>query len=128
VRSLNRISIVVAVAGGGAVGTVGRVVVFDAFDTLGPGVGYPLVAVNLVGALALGWYVGRMRSVDSVRPRLVAFTAVGLLGSFTTFSGFALETVDTLREGSVSGATVLVLVSVFGGVGLAMIGRIVASQ
>jgi CrcB protein len=128
VRSLNRIPIVLAVAGGGAVGTVGRVAVFDAFDTFGLGVVYPLIIVNLFGALALGWYVGRTRSADSIRPNLVAFTAAGLLGSFTTFSGFALETVDTLQAGSVTGATIIVLVSLGGGVGMATIGRIVATR
>ena len=127
-RSLNRVSIVLAVGAGGAVGTVGRVAVFDLLEALDLGVVYPLIAVNLVGALALGWYVGKTRAHDSMGPNLVAFTAVGLLGSFTTFSGFALETVESLRTGSATGATFLVLVSVGGGFAMAAVGRIVASR
>lgn len=121
----NRISVVLAVAGGGAVGTAGRVVVFAALGALGLGVVYPLIAVNLVGALALGWYVGR-GSARSAHPNLVAFVAAGLLGSFTTFSGLALQTVETMRTGSVAGGTILVMVSLGGGVAMATIGRIVA--
>jgi CrcB protein len=123
-----RISTILAVAMGGAVGTLGRVAVFEVLDASASGVLIALVVVNLVGALVLGWFIGKSESSPSLGPHLAAFTSAGLLGSFTTFSGFALETVETLRSGSATSATLLVVVSLVGGVGLATIGRLVAGR
>jgi CrcB protein len=58
-----------------------------------PSAGFPatVFAINLAGALALGWLVGRWarpgRDPGWGRP----FFATGLLGSFTTFSALALD-------------------------------------
>ena len=77
----------VAVALGGAVGTGARFAV----DAL---VGQPVgtLVVNVVGSLALGLLVARLWS--SAAPWLRAGLGPGLLGSFTTFSAFAVTVVS----------------------------------
>lgn len=55
------------------------------------------LTVNLAGAFALGYVIGR-RSVASMPATAFSFVAVGLLGSFTTFSAFAFEVYDLLAD------------------------------
>ena len=86
------------VAIGGAVGSVLRYWVSDPINQrVAP---WGTVVVNLVGTFALGlligWF-GRRASDSAVRVAL----SVGLLGGFTTFSSWAVETVDLLSTGRI---------------------------
>jgi CrcB protein len=49
----------------------------------------------------------------------------GLLGGFTTFSAFSLETVNLMERGAYGAATFYVAVSVIGAVGALMLGMAV---
>lgn len=62
------------------------------------------MAVNVVGAFALGWLLAGDPS-----PGAVTAVGTGLLGSFTTFSSFALEASkgDVRHRIVVIGATLL---------------------
>jgi CrcB protein len=84
------------VAIGGALGSMARYGVGLAAGRLFPASGWPwgTVTVNIVGGLAMGLLVGWMglragTSQETVR----VFAAVGILGGFTTFSAFSVETV-----------------------------------
>ncbi|MGI9585629.1 MAG: fluoride efflux transporter FluC [Acidimicrobiia bacterium] len=123
-----RLPTILAVAVGGAVGTLGRVAVFEVLEPIGSGAMAALISVNLLGALLLGWFVGKSETTGSMGVKLVAFTSAGMLASFTTFSGFALETVEAVRMGSITSALILVVVSLVGGVGLATVGRLAGSR
>ena len=90
-----------AVAAGGALGTLGRWTLVGALPSAAGG-GWPwgTLAVNVTGALVMGLLVGwlEVRAVPAwVRP----FVATGLLGGWTTYSAFAL---DTLALSPVAGA------------------------
>ena len=69
--------------------------------------------VNVAGCLAAGILAGLAEKHDffSADVRLLVFT--GVLGGFTTFSAFGLETVHLLKRGEVAiaGANVLLSVS-----------------
>ena len=69
-------------------------------------------AVNVIGCLAAGVLAGLAEKHDmlSADARLLLFT--GLLGGFTTFSAFGLETVHLLKRGAVSIAAANILLSV----------------
>lgn len=59
------------------------------------------LAVNLVGCVLVGFLaeiIGQ-RNIDSSEVR--TFLIVGLLGGFTTFSAFGLETMGLLRNGEI---------------------------
>lgn len=81
-----------AVAAGGVVGALARYVVYVAVGhLLGLGFPYATLTVNVVGSFAMGVLVETMALVWSPSSALRLFLAVGMLGSFTTFSTFSLD-------------------------------------
>lgn len=69
------------------------------------------LVVNAVGCLAIGVVYGLFeRAGVGIQWRLFAIT--GVLGGFTTFSAFSLETVQLLRMGNVAHAATYVIASV----------------
>jgi CrcB protein len=62
---------------------------------------FPLgtLAVNLIGCLMIGYLAGLADSRQLFGPSVRAFTFIGVLGGFTTFSTFGYETVAMARDG-----------------------------
>ena len=56
------------------------------------------LTVNLIGSFLIGALMGYV-GTSPMSPALRTLLAVGLLGSFTTFSTYALETVSLVRDG-----------------------------
>ena len=54
--------------------------------------------VNLLGCLAIGVLAGRLDAGQLMGPGVRLFLIVGVLGGFTTFSTFAVETVGLFQE------------------------------
>jgi len=108
---------IVAVAIGGALGSVGRLVIGVQAATLFPALRYPLgtTVVNVVGCFLIGFLVeyGALRWADT--PEWRAFLVVGFLGGFTTFSAFGLETVNLLRAGDLTLAAISVALQIIVG-------------
>ena len=69
------------------------------------------VAVNLMGCFAAGavFYVTEERFL--VNPTVRAVILIGLLGGFTTFSSYGLQTFDLLRNGEYGLATLNIITS-----------------
>lgn len=82
-------SVPAAVALGGAVGAVLRWLVGAVVPDSLNGLPWATLAVNVVGALLLGWLVARRPG-----PLVGAGFGTGALGAFTTYSAFAVETVE----------------------------------
>jgi len=79
------------VAAGGALGAVARY----GIGRLLPGGGWPwaTLTVNVVGGLLMGLLTGWLAFRGGVHGESIRlFAAVGMLGGFTTFSAFSLET------------------------------------
>ena len=103
------------VAIGGALGSVARYACSGfALRLVGAGFPWGTLFVNVTGSLIIGLLAGVM-SADG-RPLLSedarAFLMVGVLGGFTTFSSFSLETLTLARNGEWLGAGANVVVSV----------------
>ncbi len=81
--------------------------------------------VNVLGCLAAGILSGLIERhhVFSADTRLFLFT--GLLGGFTTFSAFGVETVFLLRRGETFVAIAYVALSIAVGLGLLWLGMAV---
>jgi CrcB protein len=90
----------VAVFLGGAVGTLFRVAVGQVLVGVGSFGLLAVFVVNVMGALVLGWFAERVRHAAPWSTPIVAFVGVGLLGSFTTFSAFSVESIELFRSGS----------------------------
>ena len=69
------------------------------------------LAVNLIGSFLAGaiYHLGEERLLLS--PAMRTIILIGLLGGFTTFSSYGLQTFTLLREGQIGLATLNVAVS-----------------
>ena len=78
------------------------------------------LAVNLVGSALIG--VVLVLFLDRQPPRLLShsFLGTGILGAFTTFSTFTIESAELLRQSKPLTAFVYVIASVVGGVFVAL--------
>jgi len=115
------------VLGIGAVGGLGAIARF-ALDgavagRLGREFPYGTLAVNLLGAFALGVLVGAAVHRDAYR-----LAATGALGAFTTFSTWALESHRLGEDGELSAGVANFAVSLVLGVSAAWLGRHVGAQ
>lgn len=123
----SQLRVTIAVFLGGTAGTLFRVVVGQVVVGVGSLGLVAVLVVNLVGALALGWFAERARHAAPWSTPLVAFVGVGLLGSFTTFSAFSVESIELFQAGSWLVGILYVAGSVGGGVVAAIQGRRLAS-
>ena len=106
-------SIYLAVAVGGSLGAVSRYWVSSAsYRWLGQDFPYGTLSVNLVGSLVMGFLsvllVHRFHISEELRIGLLA----GFLGSFTTFSTFAMDTLHLAANDALVKAVVYVGLSV----------------
>lgn len=115
------------VAAGGALGAVAR---YGAGRFLPMG-GWPwaTLAVNVVGGLLMGLLTGWLAfrggaGQESIR----LFAAVGVLGGFTTFSAFSLETAQMIERGRLAPAAAYVALSVVLSVAALFAGLMIARR
>jgi CrcB protein len=101
---------VIAVAVGGAAGAVMRWLMAGAVQRW-TGTAFPwgTFAVNALGSFLLGflfvWLIERSTASELVRLALT----VGMLGAFTTFSTYSLESIRLLQEGALGMAAANVM-------------------
>ncbi|WP_313341918.1 fluoride efflux transporter CrcB [Stenotrophomonas sp.] len=88
------------VMAGGALGAALRFMVGDALlRQFGSGFPWGTLAVNLVGAFAVGYVVVWLQTRGSAALYWRAFAVVGVIGGLTTFSSMMLEAVLLVRSG-----------------------------
>jgi CrcB protein len=107
------VSQLVYIAAGGATGALMRYWMSNGiYALLGRGFPYGTLTVNVVGSLLMGFcYVFMIERMDvSVEWR--AALMIGLLGAFTTFSTFSIETLNLLESGEQMKAALNILLSV----------------
>lgn len=103
----------VAVAGGGAIGAVLRHLTgLAVHGLLGRGFPWGTLAVNLCGSLAMGIAYVLLAERGLLPDAWRSFVTVGLLGAFTTFSTFSLDTIALVGADAPGRAVAYVLVSV----------------
>ncbi|MGC8484574.1 MAG: fluoride efflux transporter CrcB [Candidatus Baltobacteraceae bacterium] len=115
-----------AVALGGGVGSALRYAVnFIVVARFGPGFPFGTLLINITGSLLIG-VVAELAATSSVglAPLLRLFLAVGVLGGYTTFSTFALDTVTLVGDRTLGMATLYVVASVALGVVAAFAGQV----
>ncbi len=74
---------------------------------------YGTLVVNVSGCFLMGWLFMLLSiRFHELAPELRAFLLIGLLGGYTTFSSFSIETLQLLESGSFLRAGLNVVLSV----------------
>lgn len=111
-----------AVMFGGALGALARYATAGLLNRP-EGFPYGTLTVNLLGC----WFIGALwQALGDVSATTKAFVFAGVLGGFTTFSSFGLESLRLLQSGQTTAACAYVLVSNVGGLALVALGSIAA--
>lgn len=118
---------VLLVALGGGLGAAGRYGVSLAMP-LKPGEWpWATFVINVIGSLLIGMLAGWLaRNPDGEQWRL--FLGVGVLGGFTTFSAYSLETLRMIERGDWVGAGLYALGSVAAGLAAVAFGAEIAKR
>jgi CrcB protein len=121
-----RPDVVFAIALGGALGAPARYQVAEWIPVTPDGFPWATFWTNVSGAFVLGFLltvmIERLRPTRYLRP----FLAVGFLGSYTTFSTLAVETVLLCKDGHVVLGVAYTLASVAAGLTVAYLGIVLA--
>ncbi|MCZ4517990.1 fluoride efflux transporter CrcB [Rhodococcus ruber] len=122
---------IAAVALGGLVGTGIRYGAESANPAVTGSFPFTTLVINLTGAFILGMLLERLALSGpdhGWRRRIRLCIGTGVLGSYTTYSSFALETVELLRDNRVVAAAVYMIVSVVIGTFAAGAGIVLAQR
>ena len=119
------------VALGGGLGATARYGLGLAAGRLAPQAAWPLgtFAVNLIGGLLMGLLAGWLALKGGAQAEAVRlFAAVGVLGGFTTFSAFSLETALLIERRELALAAGYVVASVMLSIGALFVGLFIARR
>ncbi len=118
-----------SIAGGGALGALLRFYLTSGIHALfGRAFPYGTLIVNVSGSLLMGLCYTLFMERISISSELRAAILVGLLGAFTTFSAFSMETLRLIEKGELSKAALNILLSIVLCVGAAWAGTRLGRQ
>lgn len=111
---------------GGAIGTMLRYFMGGLDYRFSGGV-FPVstLVVNVSGSLVIGFLWGAIDRF-AIPPNLRLFIFIGILGGYTTFSTFSLETFNLMRDGEYRIAIANALLSVILGIGAVFAGYVLS--
>ncbi|MCT4798621.1 fluoride efflux transporter CrcB [Exiguobacterium profundum] len=107
----------------GAVGALARYGLGMMIDSIGPSA-FPVstLLINLSGSFLLGWLTHMFLRTGKLSPQFVTIVGTGMIGSFTTFSTFSVETIRLLDESRIGLALLYVFLSITLGLGSSWLG------
>ena len=111
------------VALGGALGSMLRYIVAGWVQPpWWPGFPFGIFVVNITGGLAMGLIAELAALKLSLTPEMRAFLTTGILGGYTTFSTFSLDSALLMERGAyaqaaayIAGSVTLSILALFGG-------------
>lgn len=127
VNSLQTTNMYLAIGFGGMVGAVCRYGISYFIPVEDGGFPYATLTANFIGCLLLSFLLNQPAIKQKLSPELFAAIGTGVIGSFTTFSTFMVETV-TLSESTITLAVSYVAISILGGLCFCYIGYWLATR
>lgn len=121
---------IILVAIGGGLGAVLRYLLSKWTHALVQPGHFPVgtLAVNIAGCAAIGLLSGWLFHAGAEREGARMFLCVGVLGGFTTYSAFGLETVTLMRDGHHGAALLYVGAHLAACLGAVALGMLVGSR
>jgi CrcB protein len=117
---------IILLAAGGAIGTLLRYTLSGVtYRVMGGIFPWGTLAANLTGSFAIGLLWGFFE-LEDISPHMRNFIFIGVLGGFTTFSTFALESFNLIRDGEIKLALSSIVVSNVIGVALVFSGFVIS--
>lgn len=114
---------------GGFIGSALRYLVQRLASSLFP-VSFPYgtFIVNIIGALLIGILFAISEQTTLIGPQWRIFAITGILGGFTTFSTFSLDTMNLLRESQYLYAFSYVSLTLILGLGFTIVGYLITKN
>ena len=99
---------------GGFIGSVIRYYSGTLASEIAPSANFPFgtLAINTAGCFAIGLIFGLTEKYSYMAPQIRLLVITGILGGFTTFSAFGLETVSLAMKGHLLHAGLYICLSV----------------
>jgi CrcB protein len=122
VGALLRPDILAAIGVGGALGATARYLIERAIPAASGDFPWATFLINVSGSLAIGLFL--VIAIERLHPHryLRPFVATGFIGSFTTFSTFAIETDLLVKDGHVVTAALYTATTLIVGILCAWVG------
>ena len=100
------------IAIGGSIGSILRFLFSNFCKIYFPFFPIGTLAVNVLGSFFIGLFVSYLNNKEVSEIIVRYFFIIGLLGSFTTFSAFSIETLELYKQDGLSLSSLYVLLSV----------------
>jgi CrcB protein len=109
---------------GGIVGSLLRYLLsYLALNIWGEGFPIGTLMINISGAFLLGWFSNAIVIPKKIHPNLIAALSTGVIGSYTTYSTFCMETVQLIESENYLKGFIYVGFSLLGGLFFVRLGK-----
>jgi len=99
------------VASGGAIGAVLRYLIQNFIRFYFPNFPIGTLFINFAGSFLIGLLASNLEYKGTSSIFIIYFLIIGVLGSFTTFSAFSLETIQLINENKIFLSLVYIFLS-----------------
>ena len=113
---------------GGGLGSGLRYLVTIAMNQYSKVLPFGTFAVNMIGCLLIGLVLGYVQKENTLTSNQTLLLATGFCGGFTTFSAFASENLELIRNGELFNFSIYAIGSVFIGMLLILIGYLLVNK
>ena len=103
---------IIYIATGGALGSIMRYFVSNFSKIYFPYFPIGTLLVNIIGSFFIGLFVSYLNNKEISEIIIKYFLIIGLLGSFTTFSAFSIETLELFKQDKISLSLLYILFSI----------------
>lgn len=117
--------IVLSICLGSIFGALSRYYIAVFINSYNQNFPYSTLFINVLGSFLIGILFQLFSSKIQVTEELKAFLFIGLLGSFTTFSTFSLDTLLLIKNGQFINALAYILASVLISIGGIFLGTFI---
>ena len=113
---------------GGGLGSGLRYLVAIAMNQYSKVLPFGTFTVNMIGCLLIGLILGYAQKENTLTSNQTLLLATGFCGGFTTFSAFASENLELIKNGELFNFSIYAIGSVFLGIVLILIGYLLINK